>query len=244
MTTLEVQQAKQSVAAFLDRFTHSLAALAKRKNIMDITEAEAYDPVLREYVKMPGIIKKRLEAELKKMHNDLKAAQGGAVANESTQLKQINDLLGEPDSHLFNCHLTDQAILELKKLAKNNQLIAIRMITISDEFTQWIPDEEISQVRRNKYASNNKDVSKDTNNNEWAKKHLGKLRTLIVYDQLRKYTLSQYKKGFDIHRGFLKQDGNLSNAKGPYYVVNEKFNKFLLAYPKVTVEDIFPDIMK
>lgn len=234
-----VQSTKQALATFLDRFTQSLASLAAHRNIMKLTEAANYDPVLREYVEMPKTIKEKLKNEIGTLNQDLNSAQSNGEITESDQLEKITEKLNKPDSHLNKCGLSEEAKAELKKLAKANALISFRLNKINDKFEDWIPMEQVSQVRRAMFASLNPYLSQETNSEEWVTANIKQLRTQMVHDELHKLELMQYSAQFAVRRALQKKDGSLSKSTAlSYNIVGPEFGKFLLKHPQVTVEDI------
>lgn len=234
-----VQSTKQALATFLDRFTQSLANLAAHRNIMKLTEAANYDPVLREYVEMPKIIKENLKNEIGSLNQALKSAQSNGETTGSDQLQKITDKLNKPASHLNKCGLSEEAKAELKNLAKTNALISFRLNKINDKFEDWIPTEQVSQVRRAMFATLNPYLSQETNSEEWVTANIKQLRTQMVHDELHKLELMQYSAQFAVRRALQKKDGELSKSTAlAYNIVGPEFGKFLLKHPQVTVEDI------
>ena len=107
---------------------------------------------------------------------------------------------------------------------------------------KWIPDEHISQVRRANFASYNAQSDGNAINDEkWVQNHINELRRDIVNEQLQRQALLGNKTPYGVQRAFLSKDGTKLLKKGVQYnVVNQDFYAFLLKYPAIMVEDIFP----
>ncbi|KRM54694.1 hypothetical protein FC18_GL002107 [Lacticaseibacillus sharpeae JCM 1186 = DSM 20505] len=230
-----VQQEKDTLAKRLINFNKSLAKLGAKRNIIMEDEANAYMPMLFEYVNLGNNITDIIKKQLSESEKEIDAA--AIIREELTDPESRLMQLTRPISYHLPL-LSSKDISDLQKLADKHQLQFLKLNSDAKFLNKWIDDSEVSEVRRAQYEIYNR---RPVNSPDavW----LAKVKRQVLDEAIRRKTLLGKKKVCALRRVLTTspKSGKVQLVKAEFHsnIVSAELNKFLCDHPGVTVEDIF-----